>query len=118
LKPYDGGNALLWSLHQLDIMRKHRKLLRVSAAPHRFRITGPDGFLGKYFTIVQNIGVETPSYQETVIGLMAKNAPYHEMSMSGQIALSEATLGVPKPVITALRDFAGLADSIVVLFDN
>src|ERR1700730_4888861 len=29
LKPYDGGNKPLWSLHQLDIMRKHRRLLRV-----------------------------------------------------------------------------------------
>ena len=51
LKPYKGGDALLWPLHQLDVMRKHRKLLRVCAAPQRFRITGPDGFLGKYFTV-------------------------------------------------------------------
>jgi hypothetical protein len=40
LKPYRGGNDDLWTLHQLDIMRKHRRLLTVIAEPDFFSVQG------------------------------------------------------------------------------
>ena len=40
LQPYHGGDAplLLWSLHDLDIARKHRRLLRTYSSPHGFGV--------------------------------------------------------------------------------
>ena len=38
LKPYKGGNDLLWSLHNLDIVRKHRRLLTIEVTPSQFRL--------------------------------------------------------------------------------
>lgn len=52
LKPYQGGNADLWSLHRLDIMRKHRRLLTVVAEPDFFSVEGPGIHL--YFTPAAN----------------------------------------------------------------
>ena len=39
LQPYHEGNDLLGSLHHLDIVRKHRRLLGVEAAPESFMIS-------------------------------------------------------------------------------
>ena len=33
LKPYQGGDDMLFSLHQLDLIRKHRKLIGTAMTP-------------------------------------------------------------------------------------
>ncbi len=40
LKPYRGGNAALWALHRLDIVRKHRRLLDVQIRPIHLSMSG------------------------------------------------------------------------------
>lgn len=42
LKPYRGGNDVLWTLHQLDIMRKHRRLLTVRMEAYSLSVIGAD----------------------------------------------------------------------------
>jgi hypothetical protein len=40
LKPYDGGNNFLWPLHQLDILRKHVRLITAVARPSSLGVGG------------------------------------------------------------------------------
>jgi hypothetical protein len=79
LKPYQGGNDDLWSLHRLDIMRKHRRLLTVIAEPDFFSVEGPG--IHRYFT-PPSIGfmrAGNASERKVVLGLMAKDAPPYGM---------------------------------------
>jgi hypothetical protein len=38
VQPYGGGNDVLWHLHKLDIIDKHRLLLTVGSAIHSFDV--------------------------------------------------------------------------------
>ena len=118
LKPYDGGNPALWSLHQLDIMRKHRRLLGAIAGPSRFIITFCDGSDPLAHFTPEKGGTMLVNNQESVIGLIAKTAPYCEMSIAGQIAICETSFASAMPVLVGLREFAGLANSIIELCDS
>ena len=40
LKPYKGGSESLWTLHHLDIVRKHRRLLSVELHPISISLQG------------------------------------------------------------------------------
>jgi hypothetical protein len=51
LNPYEGGNSLLWSLHHLDIVRKHQRLLDVVVRPRTFSIM-VWGHIDEYVTMV------------------------------------------------------------------
>jgi hypothetical protein len=115
LKPYQGGNDLLWALHQLDILRKHRRLLGVVTNPGMFRISGWG--VSRYFKPVAT-GWMFVNDQETVVGLLAHDSPSYEMKFSVYITLNEAGLSPPKPVVATLNEFASLANSIIQLFDT
>jgi hypothetical protein len=43
--PYDGGNPILWRLHQLDILDKHKTLVTVAASFGLLDISGHTAFL-------------------------------------------------------------------------
>ena len=43
LEPYDGGNGHLWALHQLDILRKHERLIAVMIKPRIEMIVASKG---------------------------------------------------------------------------
>jgi hypothetical protein len=88
LKPYAGGHELLWPLHQLDIMRKHRRLLSVISRPATFSITG----WGIKFNPVAGLITE---HDKAPIGFIAKaafagtNKP--KMTFSAYIAIDETS---------------------------
>jgi hypothetical protein len=110
LKPYKGGHKLLWPLHQLDIMRKHRRLIRVEPSPVFFRIYGEG---------VQPVATGWLRTQdETVLGLIGKDAPKPQITQSFSITIGESVLPDGKPVVAALDDFAFVAESIIKRFDN
>ena len=114
LKPYEGGNLLLWSLHHLDIVRKHQRLLEVQVSPRTFSIT-MWGDIDEYITMVST-GWKRSTDQEAVLALIKKGAPKPQMRLSPHVSLIEPALG-RKPLINALDDFASLAHSIIGLFD-
>ena len=50
LKPYQGGDHTLWPLHQLDILRKHERLISAQADVSSFRYqrgrpSSPQGYV-------------------------------------------------------------------------
>jgi hypothetical protein len=118
LKPYMGGNEDLWSLHQLDIMRKHRRLLTVIAEPDFFSVEGAG--IHKYFTPVATgfMRADNASERKVVLGLMAKDAPPYGMKFAPYVAFDETAITGRKRVVRTLYDFATLATSIIKLFDS
>jgi hypothetical protein len=117
LKPYQGGNGDLWSLHRLDILRKHRRLLTVIAEPYLFSVEGPH--IHQYFTPVATgfMRADNVSERKVVLGLMAKDAPPYGMKFVPYVAFDEGTITDRKSVVRTLNNFATLATSIVQLFD-
>jgi hypothetical protein len=134
LKSYKGGNEDLWSLHQLDIMRKHRRLLTVIAGPEFFSVEGVG--IHKYFTppatgfmradnafereVTAGIVAVLREWgrRAVVLGLMAKDAPPYGMKFGPYVAFDETAITGRKRVIRALHDFAALATTIIKRFDR
>jgi len=113
LRPYQGGNKALWSLHQLDVMRKHRRLLQVEIRPFRFGLAGlrPPG--DDFQTIATGY---LRANEKTVLGMLRKGAPYSNLKVYPHVALDEASAPGGKPVVQAINEFARLATTIIRLF--
>lgn len=114
-RPYKGGNNLLFALHQMDIVRKHRRLLRARIDPVTvtIRVRGA----GRKFIPVST-GLMRTAYDETVLGLITKGAEKPQLKFAGHVIVDETFLAVPHPVIGALYEFADLANTIIMAFDN
>lgn len=113
LKPYGGGNDALWALHQLDILRKHRRLLNVDsrAATLSVRFKGAPG--ERYIPIAAYVGANG----ETALGFLPKAACNAQFQIAPFIVIQEAAFGT-RPVIDALRIFIRLARGIIAKFDT
>jgi hypothetical protein len=113
LKPYKGGNGLLWPLHQLDIVRKHVRLLTVEIQPRQFTVSGWGNDSRKYFIPIA-IGWMRSGHDETVIGLVPKNATQKpQINLAMQVSLDETTYLPHREVIGALYDFAKLTRAVI-----
>jgi hypothetical protein len=120
LKPYHGGNDDLWSLHQLDNMRKHRRLLIVTAEPELFSVQGSG--VHQHFTPVATatglMRADNVSERKVVLGLMAKDAPLYDMKFTPHLLFDESAITRRRRVVRTLREFAQLATSVIMLFDT
>jgi hypothetical protein len=92
LNPYRGGdgNHLLCTLHDLDIVRKHQRLLNVEVHPRDFIVSGWGDTI-KAFTPISTGWVRTGP-DETTIGLLAKNATEKpRIKLTPHVCFSETT---------------------------
>jgi hypothetical protein len=112
LEPYKCGNGLLWSLHQLDIMRKHRRLIGVEPSPQHFMVTGWGDI------IESNATGWMRADDKTVLARIQKGAPKAHIRFTPHVTIDEASLMKRKQVVPALNEFASLAASIIKLFDG
>lgn len=110
LNPYKGGNDTLWTLHHLDIARKHKRLIGVEISPAKFR------FQGMGFTPIASGWM--PVNDETVLGLIDKMAPKPKIEYAAHVVITEADPPFRKSVIPALDEFADCANLIIDLFDT
>jgi hypothetical protein len=115
LEPYKGGHKLLWPLHQLDIVRKHQRLLEIDISPRTFSVF-VWGNIDDQITRISG-GWRRTTNQETKLALIKKGAPKPEMKLTPQVLLSEPILG-PKPLTAALDGFASAANAIINRFDT
>jgi hypothetical protein len=109
LKPYQGGNAVLWALHQLDIMRKHRRLLSIVYFPASIRFRGIADF--------RPTAKPVPIDDKTILGFVRKSAINYDMQISADIAFDEACVGPQKPLVPVLNELARYASGIIKMFD-
>jgi hypothetical protein len=115
LKPYQGGNESLWSLHQFDIQRKHRRLIDVEVRPMRFTMSGW-GPLNQDFVPVATGWVR--ANEKTIIGLIRKNSPHYDMKFAPHVAVNEPGFAERRPVVATVNNFARTAEAIIRLFDT
>jgi hypothetical protein len=112
LKPYREGNALLFALHRLDILRKHERLISVHLMPQALHVD-PQAYLeGLEFPTMW------PGFEDgAVIAWTNIDATHTDFQIPAEIAFNEANLVLNHPVIATLHEFAGLADGIVQKFE-
>jgi hypothetical protein len=112
LKPYKGGNKLLYSLHNLDIVRKHIRLLTVDIQPCMIKVswwgTEPSGF------IPVSTGWVRTGPDETTIGLIAKSLTQQpNIEFASQVSLGETAYFPHREVVTTLYEFSKMAKAII-----
>lgn len=115
LRPYAGGNDLLWQLHQLDITRKHHRLLSVSTE-HSAIWFGPSGV--PHGSVDFRTGHIPETETETVYALMRKGIPHDKMQATFDVFINEPALDLRRPVIVTLNKFASFANHVIGLFDR
>jgi hypothetical protein len=114
LQPYHGGhlNNLLWTLHNMDIVRKHRRLVKAESwtpgvsvyrAGHR-----PD--------IDAMMGRQPPPEGY----ILARNPvdPNYNVEVRIAVTLPEAGPLSRETIIEALREFANASQTVINLFDT
>jgi hypothetical protein len=112
LKPYKGGNDLLFALHDLDRTRKHRRLLVAEPMPRMASISRASIEHG--FVLAPN----WPGFKEdAIIAITGADVPDSNVDFAIEIKLTEAAPIPRKALSHALIDFANLAYAIINLFD-
>jgi hypothetical protein len=109
LNPYPGGNDPLVALHNLDVARKHRRLLNAFVEP------GGLGFIrasDKSATFTGNRSFE----ENTVLAWTEATEPDGKVSFFLHVTLNETGFADAVDLRAPLRDFARLANSIIDLF--
>jgi hypothetical protein len=115
LKPYNGGNGRLYALHQLDIVRKHVRVLFMEPNPANFSMAHT-GSIERHFKPLATFWERTPN--ETVLGFWPKAQPKPKVYYTAYVGLNEAGALAREPLVGALDKLASLANSIIGLFDN
>jgi hypothetical protein len=114
LKPYQGGNERLWTLHHLDIMRKHRRLLNARLNPVHMWMTG--SLAEGDFTPLGGEG-SIQVGEETVLGMIRKGVPPPAIYTAFYVAIDEPGFVARKPVTAALAQMANTATFVINFFD-
>jgi hypothetical protein len=115
LEPYKGGDAVIWSLHHLDVTRKHERLIAVQPGLSEAWIARFPGVQGVKRTSV-HFDQKTPIFRFPA-------GTFHptpgNSNVTAEISFTEAAaLGVVrKPVVPTLREFAERVGEIIKLFD-
>jgi hypothetical protein len=111
-----GGNRMLCILHDLDNLRKHVRLLDVGVSPRSFIVSAWGEAINAFVPV--SAGYVRTGPDETTIGMISKSATEQpNIKLTPQVSFSEAAHLPRREVITALRQFASLANSIIELFD-
>lgn len=104
LRPYPGGKGdWLCTLHELDLTRKHRRLLRTSLRPRGW-VTG-------------SINESMLSDDHPLILFTRDTSSNSNVSVGAQITFNEADRLKGEDFIHAIREFASAATAIIKLFD-
>lgn len=111
-EPYQGGNDLLWSLHRLDIMRKHERMIAATFYVQSLSVFGR----GMAYRDTRDFPYLK---HETVLFEFPINVPQPEVNFSIDIIFDEAGLSVnQRPLLVTLIDFARMATDIIERFDS
>lgn len=113
LKPYQHGSHTIWTMHHLDIVRKHRRLLSVVLRPISISLQGtlaPGDF--------EPLAVEYVHVnEETIIGMLRKGVDAELVRSKFYVALDEELYIGRKPVVGALAHLTDVASGVINLFD-
>ena len=111
LKPYQGGDDMLFSLHQLDLIRKHRKLVGTAMRPN---------------VSVGWWGGEATQPKMLYAGELKDGTPLWRVTRNSHataqmrllVCFTETSYAIGHQVTWTLQDFARRATEIIKLFDD
>lgn len=109
LRPYPGGNDTLCLLHELDLTRKHRRLLKTFVSPRGV-------FLGGLQDAPYSVH-QVDFDEEAVFISTPDSAPDGNPSVSLHVTLDEGYLAQGDDLSAPIREFARTAAAIIKLFD-
>jgi hypothetical protein len=112
LKPYSGGNRLIYSLHYLDIVRKHARLLSVTVRPDSITTNAK---MNEFRAIPA--GWMEGGNQKTPICFVAKTVKHPKFHLTPEICLSETKYFKRWEIIASISEFARLATGVIDSFD-
>jgi len=113
LKPYSGGNDLLWELHRMDITRKHHRLLiaRVEMSGMTFEPGIPHGT-----TEHRRDRLPPETDTETVLFSIKKGITKPRIKFIPKVFTAEPALGLATPATIMLERFADMTLYIIGKF--
>ena len=103
---------MLVALHDLDIIRKHRRLLKAQATPQTIAVF-PDMIREGFQFVSVWPGLEN----DAIIAVTGADALDRDILLTLTVTIAEADPVGGKAIVTTLRDFASRANSIINLFD-
>jgi hypothetical protein len=113
LKPYKGGDTLLYPLHQLDIRRKHERLLTARPRITEFAMQADGGGLERL-----NWDIEHKTILYRLPATSRFSAAQHNSHITAKVTFNEPSLGlIYEPADTILPRFAERVAEIIKLFD-
>lgn len=114
-KPYRGGNDLLWSLHALDLMDKHRQLVPVQSTGSGIAFFGT---ANKPMRLIANPRW-SPIENDMTVAIMPRDSqPQGNFKISFNIAFGDVEPVKGKQVVAVLNDLAGLVEGILLTFET
>jgi hypothetical protein len=113
LKPYKGGNDLLYALHWLNNKSKHREMIAVATGvdPSKTKMRGGPGQVRKMLFLPRG---NTFCPDEPIICIDADKDI--EFSLTATVAFREIVQTPGQSVVGTLHEFSRLANSIIDLF--
>jgi hypothetical protein len=112
LKPYKGGNKLLYALHNLDIVRKHVRLLTVDIQPCMIKVSWWGTEPGSFIPI--STGWVRTGSDETTIALIAKSLIQQpNIEFASQVSLGETAYLPHSEVVTTPYEFSKMAKASI-----
>jgi hypothetical protein len=114
LSPYKGGNDLLYALHQMDIIRKHRYLLTVHSDNIHFELSGTE------LDVVwpHELPIEERPEERCILAWVNPHATDCKAELSVEVTLARIDPLQPEAPAPALMEFATLAYKIIDLFEQ
>ena len=108
LKPYPGGNDMLCALHQLDLTRKHRRLLDTFVSPRGIGFN--PGLMGAV-----TMGDWHGFHEDAVLCSTGADAPDSNVTIGLNVAFDETGVLHGHDFTGAIRQFASMAKNVLVL---
>jgi hypothetical protein len=124
VKPFKGGNDILWRLNELNNIDKHRLLVALAVAQHRRTVDMRGMMIGMS-------GLSTPRFRYSTVPMQQGAVivpPSGRFHRTGQVGVQDQYFVVmafiepevlpPQPVFPLLPQFADLVEGIVAVFDD
>src|SRR5579862_5437287 len=111
IRPYPGGDERLYSLHQLDQLRRQHRLVVVSARPRSMGLISCGSNSEPEYLYAGKVEEGAPLFRLPA-GSNAK------VDLRIEVTFADTPYANGRPVVTTLRDFATRTQEIIAKFDH
>jgi hypothetical protein len=111
LRPYPGGDERIYSLHQLDLLRKQHRLVVVSARPRSMGLINCGSNSEPEFLYAGKLEEGAPLFR-LPSGSNAK------VDLRIEVTFNDTPYANGRPVVMTLRDLATRTQEIIAKFDH